>query len=199
VKKGVFVLLLWLTACAPDPRDVAEADAMRLEAQQAALGQAQARVHQQKMWSIDEAERQAISAEIVRAKAWVIRWAAGSLSVVLVAMGIGLSWGLIGAGRAAAQAAAVRANLIPLDATTRQFPLLLRYVGRGRYTLANPNTGSVVMLDTRRKEDRQLIAASGAVQLAGAIAAEARKSRDPASVAIIRPPIIYPEGGNEQV
>lgn len=90
-------------------------------------------------------------------------------------------------------AADMRARMIPLDPVTRQYPLLLQYVGKGRYTLTDPNKNVVIPLDTRNLGDAQMIAGSIAVQHSGLVAMEARKSgaRDAASIALVQdPPIV---------
>jgi len=105
---------------------------------------------------------------------WVSRAGAVAACVVVLAVAVGVSWGAVGIGRAVATGAALRAGCVPLDKTTRQYPLVVSYIGRGRYSLANPNTGGVLMLDTRRAEDRDLIIASHAVELAGVLSQGAR-------------------------
>jgi hypothetical protein len=105
-----------------------------------------------------------------------------SLCVFLATAAIGGGWAAIGAGRAAARAAIVRANLIPLDAATRQFPLLLNYLGRGRYSLLDPNTEMVTLLDTRQPADRDKFRQMGMVKLAGVVAQEAGKHAGTANI-----------------
>jgi hypothetical protein len=61
----------------------------------------------------------------------------------------------------------------------------MSYLGAGRFSLGNPNTSGVMLLDSRSPGDRQMIAAAGAVQLAGTVAREARRSREPEGVSII--------------
>jgi hypothetical protein len=136
-------------------------------------------------------ERAAATARILR---WTSTAGGAALAILIVSAALGGALGLVGAGKASARYANVRANLIPLDEGTRQFPLFLQYQGKGRYALANPNTGSVTMLDSRREPDRQMIRAMAAVVLYGAIGREARLSKDPAGVAIIQPP---PKGGSD--
>jgi hypothetical protein len=189
----IFVLLA-LTACGTDPRDIADADAIRLQAEQDAADRAQIRQQAADTKALEMAEKQAILPEAIQAKNTIIHYSgifgAFAISTVLMALAAGASWTVIGTGQALVRAAQVKANLIPMDPTTRIFPLLIQYTGKGRFTMTNPNTGSIACLDTRRAEDRQMISTSGAIQLAGAIAREARKSKDPAAVAIIQPPVI---------
>lgn len=194
MRRIIFALILFslaLTSCAVDPRKEADAEKTRSEAAQAALNSEQARRFAEDRHALNLEDSQAATAERQAAQARLIRNAgiAGAVGLwfVTLALAVGLAWAFVGSGRAVAVRADVRARLIPLDPVTRQFPLLLQYTGRGKVALYNANTGSVAMLDTRREEHRQLIQASGAVQLAGAIAHEASRSRDPRGVAIIQP------------
>jgi len=194
------LLALLLAACAPDPRNQADANRTEALTVQDAADREQARKQAAALGDLELQQAQAVSGEVIAARARLIRWAsyAGSvaLAALILAAAAGLSWGAVGTGKAAARLVTVRANLIPLDEQTRQYPLFLAYQGKGRYTLTNANTGSVTLLDTRRDPDRQLITAAGAVLLAGVVAREARRSTDPAGVAIVKPAIIG--GGSDE-
>ena len=78
----------------------------------------------------------------------------------------------------------VRARVIACPPTTRVFPLVLHYSGHGRYMLANPNTGEILDLDTRTPADREQVRRAFGVQLAGAVAHEARLSSEPSAFVI---------------
>lgn len=188
------VLVLVLTGCGVDPRDQADADRTRLLAEQEAANLAADRTQAEELAGLQLAEQEGTQAERVAGRSVFIRWFSifGTVAAcgAVLAAAVGFGWGAIGTGQAVARGAAVRAGLIPLDEKTRQFPVLVSYVGHGRFTLANPNTGELIALDTRRNGDRDLIRASGAVQLAGAIAREAARSNDPAGVALVRPVIL---------
>jgi hypothetical protein len=168
------VLASLLAGCATDPRNEAEAYKIRILADQAAADQAAARV-----------ERQATSAARVAGWNRFIPWLAVAGCLAIIGVSVGVSWAAVGSGRAVARFAELRAGLIPLAESTRQFPLVASYVGKGLITLANPNTGAVVYLDTHRDEQRGAMAAAGAVQLAGVVAREARRSNDAAGLAVI--------------
>jgi hypothetical protein len=187
-------LALLLAGCGTDPRDVADAYKIQILADQAAADQAQIRTQAAERFALAQVEQAQISAERIRVQNTVLHYLAFfvtvSASVAVVAMGVGFSWGVIGTGKAWARAANVKANLISLPKDTRQYPVILAYVGGGRYNLANPNTGSLMTLDTRRNPDRQLIAAAGAVQLAGVVTQEAGRSSDPAGMALYQPVVI---------
>jgi hypothetical protein len=182
----VMVLAWVLVGCAADPRNQADAYKTRIIAEQAAADRVQLRAAAGQAAALAQAEQEQTSAARVAAEARLITWlaVAGSLagSLAVIGLGVGLAVSFVGAGRGVYRLAEVRACLIPLAENTRQFPLILAYTGRGRYSLANPNTGGVALLDTRRDDDRQLIAAAGAVQLAGSVAREARRSDDAAGV-----------------
>ena len=190
----ILLLVIGLAACAPDPRNQADANRTEALTAQDVADRTQARAVAESQATLDLAQAQATSQARTQALTTLIYWAGiiGTIAACasLLAAGAGISWAAVGTGRSVARLAEIRANLISLSAETRQYPLIMQYLGKGRYTLANPNTGSVAELDTRRAEDRQLISVSGAVQLAGVIAHEARRSADPAGVAIIRPVVI---------
>lgn len=198
MKKITWILLLTVlfVSCAPDPRSVAEADATRIRAEQDAADQAQARQQSADAWEIEKAQREAEAGQWVESWNNFVQWgmlfATIAVCAFLGAGAVGASWAVIGIGRAAANYAMVRSNLIPLDRYTRQFPLV-NYAGHGRFFLSNPNTGGVIALDSRNSADRQMIAASGAVQYGGAIAEAARQHQaDPAGVSLIaeRPVVV---------
>ena len=179
--------LVILASCAPDPRNQADAYRVTVLADQAAADQAEARaartVHD------NQAAAELVSTEAARVAAW--RWfitvASIAGCVVVACLAIGTSWAAVGAGRAVATMAERKAAVITfgLNELTRQYPVLMTYIGAGRFTLANPNTQSVLMLDSRQPGDRQAIRAAGAIQLAGAVAREARRSTQPEGVAVI--------------
>jgi len=178
---------LILASCAPDPRNTADAYKVTVLADQQAADLQQARAA--RTIEASQAADLVTSTQTARAAAW--RWfdyclgAAGS--VFVIGLAIGGSWAMIGSGRAFAMAAERKAAAFTfgLDESTRTFPLLMTYLGAGRFTLTNPNTESVLMLDTRQAGDREAIRAAGAVMLAGAVAREARRSNQPEGVAVI--------------
>lgn len=196
-----FMLAFAMTACAPDPRKEAQAYAIQSTADQTALNAQQAREQSEELHNI---EIQNLQYESDHRKAIAARWDAavntiikafgifGSIAVSasLIALAISFSRASIGISQAMSRAAMVRANLIYLNPTTRQFPLFVQHIHGSRYALHNPNTGSVLMLDERNPADRQMISTAGATQVAGVIAQEARQSSDPAGISIMRPPVI---------
>lgn len=182
----VFVLL---AGCAPDPRSQAEADATRLAAESRAASEEQARQQQQATFELEHAEQEARSAQ------WVASWnafvhyfmicATVAASIAILGVGAGTAWGSVGIGRAVANVALVRSNLIHMDKATRSYPLVT-YVGKGVYALGNPNHESVLLLDSKKDADRQALLSMGAVQLAGMVAYEARHHKtDPTGVAMV--------------
>jgi len=191
-----------LSACGPDPRAMAQADATRIQAQVAVADAQVARAQRVAEAAITLDEKKAASAQWVESwnffvKTWWFCFtisASMSSGLALLALTIAFSWGAIGIGRATGQAAWVRANLIAMDQQTRQFPIYIQHIGNGKFTLTDMNTGMVQPLDIRNAADRQLIAAAGAVRLAGAVAHEARlaKNSDSTGVAIVgtRPVVI---------
>lgn len=207
-KRACLLLMVFLifavsaiSACAPDPRKEAQAYAIKSEADQTAINNEQVRQQSDDVHNIeiqqlqlDQAHREATAKNWNAAMNSIIKWFGvfGSVAVGigLIAVAVSFSRASYGLGVAVARAAYVRANLIPLDRVTRQFPLLLQHVHGNRYALHNPNVGSVLMLDSGKDPDRQLIATSGATQIAGVLAQEASRSSDPAGVSMINPPVI---------
>lgn len=169
--------MIILAGCAPDPRNQADADNSRtLTAQQAA------NLEQARQIRTDEQARamQAVQVAwpvIVFGVEMVAFALALSISFSLVGLGGGVGWAGYGLGKVAVRAAQVKANLIPADRKTRLFPLVIQSIGGGRYTMSNPNTGSVLELDIRRREHASLIVAAREVQTLGVAAYEFGNAR----------------------
>lgn len=192
----ILLLLFFVSACAPDPRKDAEAYKTRIEADQFALNSEQNRQQAEELHQF-ELQSQAMNQDNQKAiqEQWQLAmnraiWM-GSLTIILSVCLVIISVTrtanrtIEGIGMAIVRRADVAANLIRLDKITRQFPLFIQ-----QHAVHNPNTGSVTMLDAGREADRQLIATSGATQIAGVIAQEARQSNDPTGVAMVQPPIV---------
>ena len=201
----ILLLLMFITACSPDPRKEAEAYATRIQADQDALNQQQTREHTEEVYDLqmqqaqlEQGHRAAIAQEwrnglntMLHIGFWFAT-AALCFTIFMTARSVNTAVSIASEGLATAMVrrAEVRANLIPLNPKTRLFDGYLQYLGQGRYAALNLNTNSVLLLDTRSEPDRQMIQTMGAVQYAGALAQEARQSTDPASVSIIQPPIV---------
>jgi hypothetical protein len=204
VLAGLFIMA-GLAACAPDPRNEAQAYQLREQADQDALNQQQNRAHAEELHKIQvqqaqlEQQHRAATAGQWRAGLnTMIQWGFifGTIALCgsLLAVGFSFSYGSIQIARATARLADLRSNLVQLG-PRGQFPLIIQHVRGDRYAAHNPNTGSVLMLDASIEADRQLIATAGATQIAGVIAQEARQSTDPAGVAIVQPPIVDVQDG----
>lgn len=194
---ALLLLLFLLSACAPDPRKEAQAFAIRSDAQQSALDKEQARQQGEELHNIVvQQEEIELQKKRANAAAWVrvadtfITTLIALVLVLLTAVVYEASRTAKGIGHALVIAAETRANLIPLNPTTRQFPLFIKQISAHRFAVHNPNTGSVKLLDERNPEDRQMIAAAAQVQVSGVLASEARQSNDPAGMAMIRPPVL---------
>ncbi len=197
----ILFLIVLITACAPDPRKGAQAFEITTNAQQEALNSEQARQHNEQLNAIQLQELQLKQQQLEatsqqRIAAWkrLLKWGSKALTagvmVFVITLALSLSYGSLGIAKAKVRAAEVQANLIRLDPVTRQFPALLQYVGKGKFTLTNMNVNATLALDTRNEADRQMIATAGATQIAGVMTQEAAKSADPAGVAIVRPTVI---------
>lgn len=200
----ILFVTIAFTACQPDPRKQAQADQIREQAQQDALNQEQQR---QQSSELHDLEMQQLAVEQGHREATKQAWrnglnmlitisfffATAGVCYVIFSLSRSISTASDGIAKAMVRAAEVKANLIRLDPVTRQYPLLAQYIGNGRFSLANPNTDSVLLLDSRNEPDRLMIQAAGAVQYAGALAREARQADDPAGVSIIKAPIVLEE------
>jgi hypothetical protein len=201
----LMVSMMLVSGCAPDPRKEAQAFQIRSQAEQQALSAEVARAHQQELNAVqiqqtqlEQETREATAGEWQHGWNMVLRYgflvATAAVCFVMFrsAQSVASSFATVteGTARALVRRAEVRANLIQLDPATRQYPAFIQYLGGGRFSVLNLNTNSVLMLDSRNEPDRQMIAAMGAVQYAGALAQEARQSNDPTGVAMIQAPIV---------
>ena len=183
-----FIAVLSLTACNLDnPRADAEAYQTRILAEVAATATAQATEIERQNAMLDLENRQARQAELQLAIQRLI-YVSGLVAIpvvgfVLISIGKTTVTTAQGLGEAVVLAAQTRAALIHLDEKTRTFPLL-QHVHGERFLVHDPNTGGTTMLDMKNPADRQLIATSGAVRLAGVVAREARQADDPTGVSI---------------
>ena len=184
------IALILLTSCGIDPRKEAQAYETRSSADQQSANQELARQQNSELHQYEMERREARAAAIdktVNTIYGTIRiFGSFALAVSLIAIAASFWTASRGIAKATVTYAETRANLIHLDKVTRQFPLL-QHVHGDRFALHNPNSGSVIMLNTSRDEDRQLISALGMTQLAGVIGHEARQSTDPAGMAMMRP------------
>lgn len=197
----LMVAALLLAACQPDPRKEAQAFQIREQAEQDALNQEQNRAQDEELHDLQVQELQVQQGHReATAQKWrealntgisLVKWPMiFALAYAILSLAHAISVGSRGIAQAMVRAAEVRANLIGLDPDTRQFPLLVQPLGRGRFAAFNPNTNSVLILDVRNEPDRRMIQAAGAVQYVGALASEAKQSSDPAGVSIITAPLI---------
>ena len=167
---AALLIMVALTACSPDPRNAADAERTRLEAQSASQRDAQALSQAQRDWEITTKEREQLSSTIVERRTEIITWwsraalAAGILAIGSI--GLGFSQVTLGLAATTVNAARLRSTLVYLDAKTGTFPLVT-YKGAGRYTIADPNTGMTMVADSRHQADRAMIAAAMGIRLTG--------------------------------
>lgn len=196
-------LAILVAGCGPNPIDTAEARRIDAMTEQDVRDREQMREFNEAGEArAAEREAAAVEREIQREAEEEARWsrlweavtagataAAGVAAfLVVLALGIGTSVVLVGLGQATREAALLRANLIPLDRATRQYPLLRQWVnddgrrllsmGRGVYMLSNPNDGSVEALNVRRDGDAQKIAGMISAWDAGIVAEAAARTKD---------------------
>lgn len=164
----LFAFVLW--SCAPDPRREADAFATRQQAETEAARAEQEMnqaAEEHRLW-MDRANE--VSQWISRT---MIMATVASMFVIVVAgisLGIGLALVFIGGGAGIAKRNYHMPPRIALDPITRQYPLLPVYLGKGRYSLTNPNDNTVLLLDTRNEPDALKVKASFGVQHDGLLA-----------------------------
>lgn len=196
-------LAVLVVGCGPDPIDQAEArriDAMtaedvkdreqgraiNAEAAERRAAREEAAVEREIQREAEEEARWARLWEAVTAGAAAAAGIASFLAVL--ALGVGTALALVGLGQATREAALLRANSIPLDRVTRQYPILrvwrsddglrLTALGGGNYLLANPNDGSVMTMDVRQEADAQKVAGMISAWDAGIVAEAAARTKD---------------------
>lgn len=203
-----------LASCAPDPRKQAQANAIQEKADQDALNQTwirqqQADKHAQQMEiaRLDLVRRQAINNDIINSFKVGISW----IGPVLIACIIYLAfistksamYYAVEKSHAMAEAAHLQARFIPLDKVTGQFPAIFEYLGDGTHSIADPNTGAVIMLNASHPGDRPMIQGAYAVRHAMVLADRAKQHEDdPTGVSIIgQAPLMidYTEVPDEQI
>ena len=202
-----FVLLstlLLLTACNLDnPRADADGYETRILAEVAATATTQATEIERQNKVIDLENRRARQAELQLAWQRFIR-ITGLIAIpvsgyLLVSIGKSTSRTVDALMQAVVLVAETRASLIHLDEKTRTFPLL-RNIRGDRYLIHDPNSKGTSVLDMSNPVDRQLIAASGAVRLAGVVAREARQAEDATGVSLAtNVPVIDAAETNDQL
>jgi hypothetical protein len=192
MKRGIVLIVALFsialtTACQPDPRLDADAYATRTDAEQRAADETQQREIKQDDHIYWSTRWQAASVKIDQMTAAALTVSKWTVSLVIIALGVSIARSLYvignGYGQVTLQRLELRSRLIPLDPVTRQYPLLLEKIGEGKFTLTNPNTDSVLMLDTHKAADRMMVLAMARTQGLGTLARESRLSLKPGEVA----------------
>ena len=174
-------LLILLSACAPDPRSFADADAIRARVAIEVADRAAARSQQDAMAAMQQKERELVSANLVVAQNALIWIVLVCITVLAVSSTTGASVMLVRVCEAVVVSVDLRARLIYLPKETMQYPLVTR-VENGKFIFANPNDDGVMCLDANRQADRDKLFAAGNVALAGILAVNAVRHKDPAGV-----------------
>jgi len=175
------IFLIALVACAPDPRNQADADNSRVLTTQEAANQVQQRqlaqtTYVEKLAAFKETWRAAFPTIAVCVQVVTVALSI-SLSLAMVGTGGGIGYAGFNLGKIAVFAARIKAGLIPLDRKTRTFPLYIQHIEANKFTLHNANTGSVVYLDCDRKEHRELVSAVSEIQRIGVLAYETGQAK----------------------
>ena len=156
-----------LVGCTP----VGYAKARRIDAETWRANSKTSRINE--LHDLNMKRENALTPVRVEAKAniiWIGQW---TVIFVIIALAWAFSWWVNGSVRANVKRQEFRATLIPLDPTTRQFPLL-PYVAGGKMRVYNPNTNSVICLDKSKEIDLHLADNQTRVQMTGLAAGDAK-------------------------
>jgi hypothetical protein len=153
----VLLLMIGLSACAPDPRQEAAATVAVMQAQQAAADAEQARAQQAAEWQATMKMRLAVSESIAEWQIKSIPYLFGFALTVLLGVVIGVCLAAIDTGRAVGKAALLAARQIPLNPRTGQYPALVSPDGRH---VAEINAGEVLCLDTPKDANPAMLPGS---------------------------------------
>lgn len=209
IRKVIFLILvmMFLAACAPDPRKEANAQKTLIESNQAALDAEQARAIRQTQADAEKVKSdywQAVWDSALgtaqEAANTTVRFVGWSLTIALCVVVLGAAWTVketsIGLGRTFVRFAEVRAGLIHMDKSTRTFPgfVDVRQLHGTRF-VAMLATGQVLKLDAAQSADRQLIAALAQVATTGAAMQEMRTANDARGMAMFQPDIVSAADG----
>lgn len=187
---------LLVGSCGPDPRDEADAQRTLAITAQDVADREQAREIQLAQEQAAAERRNRIADALT---AGLVFGGGFAAAIWIISAGIGGGIALVGVGQAVRQAVIFRAGWVPLDKTTRQYPLLKQWVtedgkkllnwGKGVWMLSNPNDGSVIGFDERREGDKQKIAGMIAAQTVGIVATASQKASDSSSegVSVVAP------------
>jgi hypothetical protein len=163
------VVLFALSACAPNPIDVADGERIKIEAQVAALNAEQARAfaeqNQAAKLANDEAAAQKYQAMLKTLYGVGSVFGGIALAVGLVGAGAGVAISLVGSAQALALAAKFKATLVYPDPVTGRFPQFPMKVHEGPrgtvWALVDPGTHSSILLDVTTMPDPQSIVNDG--------------------------------------
>lgn len=134
--------------------------AARTNADQSAADRIAARVDRVQVWDATRTDR-------VQSARIAIYTGGLSLAAAFITAAVAWSIFTVGKARAAVAQAMIAARCIPLDPSTRQYPLVLDNPTSPRFVF-NPNTGAVTRLATAQEYAPQLAANAVQVQAIGA-------------------------------
>jgi hypothetical protein len=172
---ALFVLFAALSACAPNPIDVATGEQIKIQAASAALDAEQARVfaeqNQAAKLANDEAAAAKFQAMIKTLYQVGAIFGGIALAVALVGAGAGIGYAAVGTGQAISIATKFKATLVYLDPATGtypQYPMLVSESPTGKvWALVDPNTHSSILLNVNNIPDKQSIINAGYIAAIG--------------------------------
>jgi hypothetical protein len=190
----LFAALFILSACAPNPVDVAEGERIVMQARQDALAAEQIREQRAVEHALKVKNDQAAAYQFQQMTRGFLRVATvfGSLSLAfaLMSTGASVSIAVVGAGKAFSIAAEFKARQLCLDPKTGTYPQFVFHIHGEKYALADPNTHSSRLLDANHEPDRQAIVNAGYIAAVGVQSHNARFSMHNSKVEDVPPPQI---------
>lgn len=189
-----------IAACQPDPRQAAQATAIVEKAQQDAANQEQQRAHSEQDHSLQVQEKELIldkqrAIQPTAIAGWKMFWkyffyffTAAVCYVVFMSARTMVKTNQ-GLGEAAIEKAMSYARQIPM-ADNGSFPALLIPLGRGKYSLTDPNGKWTIMLDERNLPDAQMIAGAMVTRQTHVLASNAARQSDGTLTTSIQPEVI---------
>jgi hypothetical protein len=175
-----------------DPRNAANADAIRWKAANEDAQANMERAQQDAEWQLKQSERKQLSDYWVSAWKVAIPWFVGIFSFCVCFVALSLALALILSVqdvRTAFRIYAInKASLVPVDPRTGQFPF---YIPPGQNTLMEPNVGMTMLTNKARAPDKTLSIGANGVRLGGVTSRNTAASKNPDAVSSVQHIIDY--------
>ena len=162
----LILAVIILTACAPDPRSYAEAEAIRTRAVDASRAENIQIAQTERMNGIAYNERASVSSNVSAAMTVIVWVLCLGAAAIILSGSAGVSIAAVQIGRATGQAAFIAARQVRLDRVTRQYPAIVSQDGN---YVTDLNAGQVIQLDAPRMADEKLLPGVSHVRTIGAM------------------------------